>query len=63
MKWDASVRLRRALQGTMTQFFFIFIFMINNDGYSAETLKFYMYSKHLQEKLSHFTQVMLFVGL
>ena len=40
--------------------------MIKNDVYSAENLKFYLYFKYIQEKLlkiTHFTQIMLFVGL
>ena len=40
--------------------------MIKNGIYSAENLKIYMYFKYFQEKLfkmSHFTQIMLFVGL
>ena len=42
------------------------IFMIKNGIYSAENLEFYLYFKYLQEKLlkmSHFNQIMLFVGL
>ena len=40
--------------------------MIRKGGYCEENLKKYRFFKYIQEKLSklsHFTQIMLFVGL
>ena len=40
--------------------------MIKNSVYSAETMKFYMFSNYIWKKLSkslNFAQIMLFVGL
>ena len=53
----------RHIKGTVTQKKVVQIFMIKNGVNSVENLKFYMYINAIQEKFSHFPQIMLFVGL